>query len=106
MSNEDSNERTVLTRKALARDLRRLAYKKAKERRASDPRMIAMKEAAKIRRREIYQQAKQRKKAAATAKKKAQVNERQRQTENKRTAADAELMKLIIISAKGSNELN
>jgi hypothetical protein len=53
-----------LTRKEQARQLRRAAYVKAKERRANDPRMIAIKEAMKLRQRAAYQVAKERRKAA------------------------------------------
>jgi len=54
--------RTLLSRKELARELRRQAYQKAKRARAADPKHLAMKEAAKLRRRELYQQAKGRRK--------------------------------------------
>jgi hypothetical protein len=53
-----------LSRKEHARQLRRAAYLKAKEQRANDPRMIAIKEAMKQRQRAAYQAAKQRRKAA------------------------------------------
>ena len=106
MSHDDSNERRVLTRKELARELRREAYDKAKEWRAKDPRMIAMKEAAKIRRRELYQQLKERKRTAAAAQKSAQKKTHQRRIQDERAATDAQLMKLISVTAKGSNALN
>lgn len=54
--------RTLLSRKELARELRRQAYQKAKRARAADPKHLAMKEAAKLRRREQYQQVKVRRK--------------------------------------------
>ncbi len=102
----DSNEQRVITRKELARKLRHQAYVKAKERHAKDPRTIAMKEAAKIRRRELYQQVKARKKTAAAAYKTALKKQHQHQTEDKRAATDAELMTLITFSANGSDALN
>ena len=52
------------SRKEQARQLRRAAYVKAKERRANDPRFIAIKEAMKKRQRAAYQVAKERRKAA------------------------------------------
>jgi hypothetical protein len=106
MSHDDSNERRVVTRKELVRELRHQAYEKAKQRRANDPRTIAMKQAAKIRRREIYQQVKARKKTAASAQKSELKKQHQRRAEHKRAATDAELMQLITFSAKGSNALN
>lgn len=54
--------RSVISRKELARQLRREAYQKAKAQRAADPKNLAMKEAAKTRRREVYQQVKARRK--------------------------------------------
>jgi len=61
------NERVVISRRELARELRRKAYRDAKARRDKDPRFLAMKEAAKVRRREQYQLAKEKKKAAAAS---------------------------------------
>jgi hypothetical protein len=57
----------VISRKELARELRRQAYRKAKQARAADPRQLAMKEVAKQRRRELYQQVKERRKERDTA---------------------------------------
>lgn len=74
MSDDDS-QRKILSRAELAKELRRAAYQRAKERRAKDPRFIAMKEAAKAQRREAYQQFKEKRKgeqAAAKANAKAQ----------------------------------
>jgi hypothetical protein len=53
-----------LTRKERARQLRRAAYLKAKEQRANDPRLAAIKEAMKKRRREQYEVMRERRKAA------------------------------------------
>jgi hypothetical protein len=58
-----------LSRKERARQLRREAYLRAKEQRATDPRYQAMKEAAKRQRREVYLAAKDRAKAATVARK-------------------------------------
>lgn len=64
--NDDTDPKdSKLTRKELARQQRRAAYERAKERQRSDPRMIALKEEMKRRRREAYQAVKERRKAAA-----------------------------------------
>ena len=106
MLNDDSNDRRVLARKELARERRQQAYREAKERRANDPRTIAMKEALKARRRELCRQARERKKARASAEKVAVKRRQQRGTDESRAAADAELMKLITLTARGSDSLN
>lgn len=59
--------RTVISRKELARELRRQAYQRAKQARANDPRHLAMKERAKQQRRELYQKAKEQRKAREAA---------------------------------------
>jgi len=60
---------SVISRKELGRQLRRQAYQKAKAYRAKDPKYLALKEAAKLRRRELYQQVKQSRKDATSAEK-------------------------------------
>lgn len=60
----DATPQPKLTRKEQARQVRRAAYQRAKEQRANDPRLLAIKEAMKQRRREAYQAAKERGKAA------------------------------------------
>lgn len=70
MSNDDSDRR-ILSRKALAKEQRRAAYQKAKERRDSDPRYLAMKQQAKEQRRAAYQKLKERRKAEADTQKRA-----------------------------------
>jgi hypothetical protein len=55
-------ETSVISRKELAREYRRQAYQRAKQARATDPKHLAMKEAAKVRRREAYQQVKAKRK--------------------------------------------
>ena len=57
----------VAARQAAQKELRRQAYQRAKERRATDPRYLQMKEAAKARRREHYERVKQHRKAAQAA---------------------------------------
>jgi hypothetical protein len=59
----------VISRKEHARILRRQAYQRAKQIRATDPKHLAMKEALKQRRRDVYQQVKAKRKAAAAEKK-------------------------------------
>ena len=59
--------RTVISRKELARELRRQAYQRAKQARANDPRHLAMKERAKQQRRELYRKAKEQRKAREAA---------------------------------------
>jgi hypothetical protein len=82
-------ERTVLSRKELARELRRQAYRRAKQARAEDPRHLAMKEAAKLRRREQYQQVKvRRKEREAEQKAKDKVSAAATQAEAKRQLAE------------------
>lgn len=106
MSQGDSSERRLLTRKELARELRRQAYERAKKQRAKDPRVIAMKEAAKVRRREAYQKAKAQRQTAAAAAKCAAKQEHRVKTTEARVARDNELMKLIAFTAKGSTAQN
>jgi hypothetical protein len=55
---------TKPTRQEQARAYRRAAYQRQKEQRAKDPKVIAMKELARQRRRELYQEIKRRKKGA------------------------------------------
>jgi hypothetical protein len=81
-----------LTRKEQARQSRRAAYQKAKERRATDPRMIAIKEAMKLRQRAAYQAAKERRKAAVAEQDRKQ-RERQAEMRAAREAAMKELVK-------------
>jgi hypothetical protein len=66
---DDDSERRVLSRKALAKEQRRAAYQKAKQRRDSDPRYLLMKQQAKEQRRAAYQKVKERRKAEAQAQK-------------------------------------
>ncbi len=104
----DEADDRIISRKELARQMRRQAYQRAKEQRAKDPRHLAMKEELKKRRREQYQQLKEKRKAE-TAKKKTQAKvARRREQSEAREANDRELMELVVIrpNAKGSDELN
>jgi hypothetical protein len=76
----DDSSPPKLSRKEQARQLRRAAYLKAKEQRANDPRLIAIKEAMKKRRREANQAAKERRKAAVAEQDRKQ---RERQAEER-----------------------
>jgi hypothetical protein len=94
------------TRRELARQHRKIAYQRAKAARAADPRYIAMKEAAKQRRREAYKQAKERRKlAAGKVKQESKVQKEEHRTEERATL-DAELMKLLRFATKGSGAPN
>ena len=83
MTDDEDDTRRILTRKELAREQRRAAYKKAKEQRAKDPRYLAQKEAAKEQRRAAYQKLKASRKAEAEKKKLAakQLHAAQREAE-------------------------
>ena len=61
---DEAPKHPKLSRTEHARQIRRAAYLKAKARRANDPRLIAIMESVKRRRRETYQAAKERRKAA------------------------------------------
>jgi hypothetical protein len=71
--------------------MRRAAYLRVKELRAKDPRQLALKEAVKRRRREAYQQAKERRKVKIQEEE-ARLGERQAE---RRALTDLELMKLV-----------
>lgn len=93
-----------ISRKELARQLRRQAYQRAKALRQASPKYIAMKEAAKQRRKEEYQRAKARKKSADAAEKSKQEGMQEERRQDRRRAADAELFKLLGTSAGRSKE--
>ena len=73
---------------------------RAKERRATDPRLMAMKEAAKRHRREAYQVAKDRVKTARAAKKHAQKEKDETDRAAKRVAADEKLRSKVRLASK------
>jgi hypothetical protein len=85
-----------LTRKEQARQFRRAAYQKAKQRRATDPRLIAIKEAMKLRQRAAYQVAKERRKLAVAEQDRKQ---RERQAEV-RVARETAIQKLVKTGTK------
>jgi hypothetical protein len=78
-----------------AREMRRAAYRKAKEARAKDPRYIAMKDAAKKQRREAYKAAKERHKTAQAEEKARVVAARDDLQAAKRATFDRALMELV-----------
>ena len=81
-----------LSRKEFAKKLRHEAYQRSKERRATDPKQIAMKERLKQQRRDAYQ--------AAKARAKTRQDDRQKQAAEKaaqdRDAKDRELMAAMV----------
>lgn len=88
-----------VSRKEDARRKRRAAYVRAKELRAKDPRHLALKAAAKLRRREVYRQTKEKRKVRIQEEK---ARARERQAE-KRATTDVELMKLVKPGAPPTN---
>jgi hypothetical protein len=88
MSDDDS-QRKILSRKELAKELRRNAYQRAKEQRAKDPRFIAMKEAAKTQRRAAYQKIKEKRKGEEAAAKASAKATRGARLTQERAAASA-----------------
>jgi hypothetical protein len=84
-----TRDTSVISRKELARELRREAYQRAKKARAVDPKHLALKEAAKQRRREVYQEVKKRRKARdAELEAKHEVAQAQARTDAKRQLAE------------------
>ena len=92
---EADGSRSVISRKELARELRRQAYQKAKARRAEDPKHLAMKEAAKVRRRELYQQVKERRKAGEAEEKAARSAKRSEERMEKRASFAKQLQSAL-----------
>ena len=86
----DLSNDAKLSRKETARQQRRAAYLRAKERRANDPKQLVFKEAMKQRQREAYQASRERRKEATKAMK-ARRSEQQAETR----AAQARQLKLI-----------
>ena len=89
-----------LSRKERARRIRREAYLRAKEQRATDPRYLAMKDAAKLRRREAYLVAKDRAKAARVARKQVQKEDAEADRVARRVAADEKLRSMVRLASK------
>ncbi len=79
-------------------------YQSAKERRATDPRYLAMKEAAKVQRRAAYQAAKDRRKAVAADEKVKRKAERTVACTRRREEANRELMKLVLKGSTAHND--
>jgi hypothetical protein len=87
--------RSVISRKELAREMRRQAYQKAKAQRAADPKHLAMKEAAKVRRRELYQQVKEQRKASEAVAKVARAAKRTEERMEKRASFAKQLQSAL-----------
>jgi hypothetical protein len=98
----DSEETRVLSPKEYGKLLRKRAYEREKARRAADPRIIAMKEAMKLRQRALYAREKERRKAVRAAEKTKKRAERAQE----RARADFELMMTIKRATKGSTAEN
>jgi len=80
--------------------MRREAYLRAKEQRATDPRYLALKEAAKRYRREAYHVVKDRAKAATAARKLVQKVKAEADRGAKRVAADERLRSKVRLASK------
>lgn len=102
MADEDTKARTVISRKELARELRKAAYQRAKAERAKDPKFLEMKQAYKLRQREAYARIKEERKRAAREEKEKKAAERVEE----RRVADEALMKMVRRAAKPSFDLN
>jgi hypothetical protein len=79
-----------------------LAYQSAKERRATDPRYLAMKEAARVQRRADYQKVKDRRKVVTAGEKAKRKAEHNVQCTGRRVEANRELMMSVTWEFKGS----
>lgn len=80
MTHDDGTEEKALSRKELAKKMRREAYLRAKEKRKNDPREIARKAEARELRRAQYQKAKERVKAEKERSKAHAANESEART--------------------------
>lgn len=89
-----------LSRKERARQIRRAVYLRAKEHRATDPRYLAMKEVAKLRRREAYLVAKNRAEAARVARKQVQEEKDDAERVAKRVTAHEKLRSKVRLASK------
>lgn len=92
---EDQEEQAPLSRKEFAKAMRRKAYLKAKERRATDPRYIEMKERAKETRRKEYQRQKEFLKSKQNKKKNSESVERVEERDHEQEAKDRLLREKI-----------
>ena len=95
-----------MSQRELAKEKRHAMYQSAKERRATDPRYLAMKEAAKVQRRAAYQKVKDRRKAAAADEKTKRKAEHAVACTRRREESDRELMKLVTWVTKSSTPQN
>jgi hypothetical protein len=93
-----------VSQKELAKEKRHAMYKRAKERRATDPRYLAMKEAAKVQRRAAYQKARDSRKAAAADQKAKQKAEHAVQSADRRKQAHQELFVEWVFKGSAQND--
>lgn len=93
---EASNLKANQDRKDRLKQIRHETYQKAKQRQKLDPVFIAMKEAQKSRRREIYQQVQKKRKASEKAKKAVQKEEQILISAELLGLRDAVLMSMLI----------
>ena len=98
----DASERCIVSRKELAKEKRHSAYQTAKERRATDPRYLAMKEAARVQRRVVYQKMKGLRKAVAADEKAKRKAERNVQCTGRRVGANRKPEEFENWECKGS----
>lgn len=98
---DDARASRVLKGKELARELRKQAYRREKERRATDPRHLAMKEAARAQRRALYQRVKEQRKGAASEAKAREKQELKARKAEERAAADRVLLEAVGLATGG-----
>jgi hypothetical protein len=95
-SDAAETESRVVSGRELMRMMRKKAYQRAKALRNADPRYLAMKEAAKQKRREVYQVAKEKRKAETATQKAADKKQTTARKAEERAARDGELRKLLL----------
>jgi hypothetical protein len=88
-------DRGRVSRKEAARQRRRDAYAKAKHARKTDPRLIALQEELKVRRREAYREMKERRKAALAELKAAKRERRANRDARAQERDDRALMRFV-----------
>jgi hypothetical protein len=92
---KEPEELRHLSRKEVAREFRKQAYKKAKERRKTDPKFLAQKARAKDMRKAAYQAAKERNQIYAEKLKEKNKAEKQHAIDEKIKARDEELFEAL-----------
>src|SRR5438445_131195 len=92
---DNKHTEAKLSRKEFFKQLRREANEKAKERRRTDPRQIALKDELKQRRRDAYREFKERRKAALADQKRMRQERRLDCRARARTKTDETLMRTV-----------